>query len=68
MQTDRLAYDTFEVARLLGLSRNSVYKAVHNGEIPSVRVGGRYLIPRGALEAMLARASVKEVRDEARDA
>lgn len=42
-----------EAAKRLGLSRGSAYKAVRAGEIPSIRVGGRWLIPRLAFERFL---------------
>ena len=34
-----------EAAAFLGLGRNSVYDAVHRGEIPSLRIDARILIP-----------------------
>ena len=40
-------------AKALHISRNLAYDAVRRGEIPSVRVGKRYLIPRRALERFL---------------
>lgn len=40
--------------KLLGLSRPSMYLAVKRGEIPTVRVGRRLLVPRAALERWLA--------------
>ena len=51
----RLAYSVDEVAKLLGLGRNTTYEAVWRGQIPSVRVGRRLLVPRRALEEFLAR-------------
>ena len=42
-----------EAARLLGISRGLAYEAVRLGQIPSVRVGRRILIPRAQLERML---------------
>lgn len=45
-----------EVARLLGLGRGSVYEAVRAGQIPSVRVGHRVLVPTHALRTWLAHA------------
>jgi excisionase family DNA binding protein len=43
-----------EAARLLGIGRNSAYDAVARGEIPSIRIGKRILVPRKRLESMLA--------------
>ena len=40
-------------AKALHISRNLAYEAVRRGEIPSIRVGKRYLIPRRALERLL---------------
>lgn len=42
-----------ETGRLLGLSRNSTYRAVKNGEIPTLRLGSRLLVPVPALLRML---------------
>jgi excisionase family DNA binding protein len=40
-------------ARELGLSRNAAYEAARRGEIPTIRIGRRLLVPRAALDAML---------------
>jgi len=48
----KLALSVEEAAKLIGLGRNSFYEAVRRGDIPSVRVGGRILIPKKTLEAM----------------
>lgn len=42
-----------ETGRLLGLSKNSTYKAARRGEIPTVRIGKRLLVPRKALLELL---------------
>ncbi len=42
-----------EAAEILRISRNGAYEAVKRGEIPSIRIGRRILIPRAALEMML---------------
>lgn len=47
-------YTVPEAARKLGIGRNSAYEAVRSGEIPSIRIGGRILVPRLALDRMLA--------------
>lgn len=49
----RLSVSVPEAARMLGLSRSSTYAAVQRGEIPSVRVGGRVLIPLLRLEELI---------------
>lgn len=54
---DRLTYDVAQVAKILGLSKNSTYHACLTGDIPHLRIGHRILIPRIALEKMLAEAS-----------
>lgn len=42
-----------EAARVLGLSRAFTYASVKNGQIPSIRVGRRYLISTARLARML---------------
>jgi len=51
-----LAFSASEVAKLLGVSKNTVYKAIHAGQIPSIRWGKKILIPRVALMRMLEEA------------
>ena len=52
-QAAALTYSVEEVAKLLGLSRSLTYAAVKTGELPSIQVGRRILIPRVALTRML---------------
>jgi excisionase family DNA binding protein len=42
-----------EAAKLLGISRGLAYEGVRSGEIPSVSVGRRILIPRALLLDLL---------------
>jgi excisionase family DNA binding protein len=42
-----------EAARLLGISRGLAFQAVRRGDIPSIRIGRRILIPIARLHAML---------------
>jgi len=41
------------VARILGIDRKTVYAAVRSGEIPSLRVGRRILVPTAWLAATI---------------
>jgi excisionase family DNA binding protein len=50
---ERLTYDIPEVARKLGLTRQSAYSAAKAGDIPTIKVGGRILVPRVAFDRML---------------
>jgi excisionase family DNA binding protein len=52
--TDQLSLTVDETRRKLGLSRGLIYQAIHEGQIPSIRIGKRILIPRAALEKLLA--------------
>lgn len=51
---DRLVYTVEEAATLLGISRSFAYEAVQKGDIPSMRIGRRILVPKAALERFLA--------------
>ena len=37
----------------LGIGRSSAYNGARSGEIPTIRVGDRYLVPTAALRKML---------------
>ena len=42
-----------EAAELLGISRSAAYRAVTRGEIPTIRIGRRLLVPTAKLYAIL---------------
>jgi excisionase family DNA binding protein len=48
-----------EAGRLLRLSRGSAYEAARTGQIPTIRIGRRLLVPRAALLRMLDAAGTK---------
>ena len=51
---DRLAIPPWpDTGKRLGLGRNATYDAIARGDIPSVRIGHRILVPLKALERML---------------
>ena len=52
----RAAYSPAEAAGLFGLSRSSLYAAIDRGEIRSVKLGGRRLIPASEIRRILGEA------------
>jgi len=55
--TEPLTVSIEEAAKLLGIGRNLAYEAAHSGEIPSVRVGQRLLVPLAALKRKIEQAA-----------
>lgn len=51
---ERKTYSVPEVAKILGISRNSVYAAVARGDIKSVKIGGRLIIPKRVIDKLLS--------------
>ncbi len=50
---ERGALSIKETAKFLGISPSSAYEAAKRGEIPTIRVGGRRLVPLPPLKRML---------------
>jgi excisionase family DNA binding protein len=48
-----------EAAHRLGIGRNQAYQGAKSGEIPSIKIGKRILVPLAALDRMLAGADGK---------
>ena len=48
-----MTYSVEEVAAMLGIARGKAYEHVRSGEIPSIRMGRRLLIPRARFHAWL---------------
>lgn len=51
-----------EVAEVMRVSRMTVYRLVHNAELPAVRVGRSFRVPEDALNAYLEAAAVDQDR------
>ena len=56
---DSLVLTVGETAKLLRLSKTTVYDQIRQGSIPSIRIGKRILIPRAALMRKLEEAMGK---------
>jgi excisionase family DNA binding protein len=56
---DPRTYRIDQVAQLLGIGRNHAYEAAKRGEIPTIRIGKRLLVPKIAFDRMLEQAGAK---------
>jgi excisionase family DNA binding protein len=57
---NRMTMTVEQAAEALGVSRGSAYEAVRTGQLPTVRLGRRVLVPIEGLRALLAAASVAD--------
>jgi hypothetical protein len=55
----RATYDIDETSKILGISRNATYAAAAAKLIATIRLGRRIVVPKAALERMLADAGQK---------
>ena len=51
---ERMTLTIPEAARVLGIGRTPAYQAAHSGELPTIRIGRRLLVPRAALDHLLS--------------
>lgn len=65
MRTERLTMPVEEAGEMLGISRSLAYELVRRGELPSLRLGRRVVVPVRALEAMVEHASEPHVAIDA---
>jgi excisionase family DNA binding protein len=57
---DRLAYSVEDGANLLGIGRTLMFDLVRRGDVPSIKVGKRRLIPARALSEWVDRQQVEQ--------
>lgn len=57
---DRKTFSTQEAADFLGVSQWLILELVKRGELPSLRLGRRIVVPRAALDQMLESATRRE--------
>ncbi len=50
-----------DVGQALGLGRSATYAAAQRGEIPTLRIGGKVLVPTACLRRMLQLDQVADV-------
>ena len=55
---ERLAYSVKEAAELLGIGRTHAYALAKSGDLPTVKLGGRVVVPAEALRRMFGNESV----------
>ncbi len=60
-------YAVAEAADLLGLSEPTVYRAIRAGELPAIKVRGRYVVPAKAIDQMESDALVSSGLVDAAD-
>lgn len=51
----RATYSVVEAARILGISRGSAYEAARRGQLPTIRIQRRVLVPKAQLDELLGR-------------
>ena len=50
---DAVTISVPQAAAVLSISRNLAYTSAHEGKIPTIRLGGRILVPVAALRRLL---------------
>ncbi len=64
-ETGRVRYLTVEeVAAVMRVSKMTVYRLLHSGELPGVRVGRSFRVPQDALDAYLRSSSTVPLPQE----
>ncbi|MDY5129400.1 helix-turn-helix domain-containing protein [Actinotignum urinale] len=53
-------YTVAEVAQIARVSKMTVYRMVHAGDLPAVRVGSSYRVPAPAVQELLGGSSASE--------
>jgi len=60
---EKLTYTAREAAHLLGISSGTVYSLIYQKEIPSIRYGSRWVIPKAGLEKQLGETDPKKKKE-----
>jgi excisionase family DNA binding protein len=60
VQSERRTISVEEAGRRLGLSRNTAYQAASRGEIPTIKIGRRLLVPTVAFDRLLDQPTLSQ--------
>ncbi len=61
---EKITYTVDEFARVCGIGRSLAFRMIREGEIPSIRLGRRIIVPKAALRRMLERATKRDLGEE----
>lgn len=53
MHIERLGFSPEETRRALGISKSLIYRLINQGEIKTIRLGHRHIIPRSEIERII---------------
>ena len=56
--TGKLTYSVVEAAGVLGIGKDLAYSLVRTGQLRTVRLGRRIIVPRHAIDELLSRQPV----------
>lgn len=52
-ETERQTFTVVEAGEILGISRGLAYQLAQSGELPTVRLGKRLVVPKAAIDRLL---------------
>lgn len=52
MHIQRLGFSPEEARQTLGISKSLIWKLINNGEIKTIRLGHRHIIPKSEIERL----------------
>jgi excisionase family DNA binding protein len=56
-----LMINPLEAAELIGVGKNRIYRAIRENQIPHVKIGAQYKIPRRLVMEMIERGSFADL-------
>jgi excisionase family DNA binding protein len=59
IEAECLVYTVPEAGAMIGLTKNGSYEAAKRGDIPTIRIGRLYKVPKAAFHAMIDAAGQK---------
>jgi excisionase family DNA binding protein len=60
MNQSRRTLNVPEAAKMLGIGRSAAYAAAASGELPTIRIGKRILVPLAAIDSLLGHGENRE--------
>ena len=65
MAVERLTYTIPEAAQAIGIGKSILYRLINDGELRTIRLGKRVLIPRASILELLGMSAVASTAEEA---
>lgn len=60
---EHIYYTPIQIARMLGVRANTIYVLIRQGEIPAIKIGNGYKVPKALFEEWVEKTATLQAKE-----